>query len=181
MALETRMLELVCSVDLLSSLLRELLDNKALKEALRAAAISEEKIAAIREEKIAAIKEEKIAVHVEKALVKADVLLAKNKTLDAPLTLVPVEINNLVIGSGFATPEEVADLRGGAHVKIADGACAPTLTTYVDVKKCILALSSKNRELAIELLTTFNVKKGTELAESQYGAFVVQAQTMLAL
>ena len=55
---------------------------------------------------------------------------------------------------------------------------APEIT-YDDVKKHILAISSKSRDSAVELLAIFGATSGPKLREEQYAKFVVAAEAVL--
>lgn len=52
--------------------------------------------------------------------------------------------------------------------------------TYEDVKKNILAISSKSRDSAVELLASFGAASGPKLKEEQYAKFVTAAEAVLA-
>ena len=51
--------------------------------------------------------------------------------------------------------------------------------TYEDVKKHILAISSKSRDSAVELLASFGAASGPKLKEDQYAKFVTAAEAVL--
>lgn len=68
---------------------------------------------------------------------------------------------------------------GQASAQKQADASAQASATYDDVKRVVNALYAVKPQHAVDMLATFNAKKGTELKPEQYADFVTKAQQKL--